>query len=163
MSILIFSSYIKSDKSEEADGESRFCFVDAEWKLGMKYFRQIEKYWKEPDIDLFAYLNNAKSEKYVSWKGDINAIALDAFMVSRKFFLAFPLFSMILPVIQKIIFEKAEGILVVFYWPTQVWFPLFEKLLIGGCWYLIRHMICYFSRFREPYPLSVSLALVAHG
>ena len=84
--MLIFSSYIRSDENKEADGECRICFVDAEWELGMKYFRQIETYWKEPDIELFAYLNNAKCEKYVSWQGDPNAIAMDAFIVSRKYF-----------------------------------------------------------------------------
>ena len=163
MSIFIFSSYIRSDKNKEADGESRICFVDAEWKLGMKYFRQIEKYWKEPDIDLFAYLNNDKSEKYVSSQGDPNAIAIDAFIVSRKFFLAFPPFSMILPAIQKIIFEKAEGILVVFHWPTQVWFPLFKKLLIGGMLIFDPTHDLLFSPFWESHPLSASLTLVAHG
>ena len=79
----------------------------------MKYLRQIKKFWKVPDIDLFASLNNAKCEKYISWQRDTNSIAIDAFTVSwkRYFFFAFPPFSVILRVIQKIMIDKAEDIL----------------------------------------------------
>lgn len=37
---------------------------------------------------------------------------------------------MILNILKKIQIDKAEGIMMVSYWPAQPWFPLFKKLLI---------------------------------
>ena len=57
---------------------------------------------------------------------------MDSFTVSwhsLKFY-AFPPFSIISRTLKKIKAEKAEGILVVPYWPNQVWFPVLFKMLI---------------------------------
>ena len=57
---------------------------------------------------------------------------MDLFTVSWHFlkFYAFPPFSIISRTLKKIKAEKAEGILVVPYWPNQVWFPVLFKMLI---------------------------------
>jgi hypothetical protein len=44
------------------------------------------------------------------------------------YFYAFPPFCVILRTLKKIIHDKAQGTLVVPYWPSQPWFPLLEKL-----------------------------------
>ena len=57
---------------------------------------------------------------------------MDSFAVSwhsLKFY-AFPPFSIISRTLKKIKAEKAEGILVVPYWPNQVWIPVLFKMLI---------------------------------
>lgn len=63
---------------------------------------------------------------------DPEAYKIDAFTLDWKlfYFYAFPPFSIVLPVIQKIITDKAEGIVVVPLWTSQPWFPLFQALLV---------------------------------
>ncbi|KAJ8914161.1 hypothetical protein NQ315_016240 [Exocentrus adspersus] len=87
-----------------------------------------------PEIDLFASKDNHKCHRYISWRRDPYAIAVDAFTICWRgyFFYAFPPFSLILRVLQKIINDKAEGILIEPLWQAQPWYPLFNKLIIKG-------------------------------
>lgn len=85
-----------------------------------------------PEIDLFASRNNSKCKTFVSWRRDPDAFAVDAFTLSWTDlrFYAFPPFSLILKVLQKILADGATGVLVVPLWKTQPWFPLFSSMLI---------------------------------
>lgn len=85
-----------------------------------------------PDIDLFATNINNKCERYVSWHPDPYCFAVDAFSLcwTDFYFYAFPPFSLVLRSLNKIIADKAEGILVVPKWDGQPWYPLFNKLLV---------------------------------
>lgn len=161
--LFIFASYISSKENIEADTQSRIRSTGTEWELGQKYFCQIAKKWQVPDIDLFASINNAKCKRYISWQRDPNSISVDAFTVSwsNEFFYAFPPFSMILRVIRKIIDDRAEGILVVPLWPTQVWFPLFKRCSVGEVLIFKPSPDLLLSPFREPHPLASCLTLVA--
>ena len=65
-------------------------------------------------------------------KGRSKAKAVDSFTVSwhsLKFYAFLP-FSIISRTLKKIRAEKAEGILVVPYWPNQALFPVSFKMLI---------------------------------
>lgn len=55
---------------------------------------------------------------------------MDAFTTdwSEHYFYAFPPFSLVLRVLNKVIADKANGIVVVPYWPSQAWYPIFEKI-----------------------------------
>lgn len=90
-------------------------------------------------------------------------MTVDVFTISWHgcFFYAFPPFSIVLRVIQKIIKDKAEGILVVPHWPTQVWFPLFNKILIGSTVVFKPSLNLLNSPFRKTHPLASQLTLVA--
>lgn len=128
----LYASYISSDNNTIADQESRkLPPLETEWSLSGAAFHTIITTISVPEIDLFASYANFKCEKYVSWKRDPGAVMIDAFTISWKNlnFYAFPPFSLILRVLNKIINEKATGIVVVPHWPTQVWFPLFSKLI----------------------------------
>ena len=59
-------------------------------------------------------------------------MAINAFSISWKpyVFYAFPPFSIIPKVLQKIQAEEATGLLVVPCWPTQPWWPLVMRLLV---------------------------------
>lgn len=105
-----------------------------EWALKLTYFNKIVSNFGLPDIDLFATSLNTKCRRFVSWFPDRNAYAVDAFTIcwNELFFYAFPPFSLILRVLNKVILDKAEGILVIPYWNTQPWFPIFKKLVIGN-------------------------------
>lgn len=66
-------------------------------------------------MDLFASNINNKCDEYVSWRKDPGSVAVDAFTLNwRNFnFYAFPPLCLILKVIEKIIQDKAEGIVIV--------------------------------------------------
>ena len=59
-------------------------------------------------------------------------MAINAFSISWKpyVFYAFPPFSIIPKVSEKIQAEEATGLLVVPWWPTQPWWPLVMRLLV---------------------------------
>ena len=106
-----------------ADYYSRHFSDNTEWSLDGKIYSKICKVFGEPEIDLFASRLNHKTDVYVSWHPDPQAVAVDAFTMpwTDHFFFAFPPFSCIARTIQKILMEGARGILVTPWWPTQPW------------------------------------------
>ena len=83
------------------------------------------------DIDLFASHFNKQLSKYVSWYPDPDSVGVDAFNLSRtslKFY-TFPPVSLVAKSISKIIQEKASGIMVIPWWPTQNWFLIMMEHL----------------------------------
>lgn len=129
--IFVFASYISSKDNEIADAESRKTHPDTEWELKNEAYVKIEQALGKPEIDLFATRANKKCSTYVSWNRDPGACAVNAFTLNWQdlSFYAFPPFAVILKVLRKIITDQAEGIVVVPFWPTQPWFPLFQDLL----------------------------------
>lgn len=115
--IYLFASYINTKDNYHADSESRALSPETEWELADWAFTLISKKFGTPEIDLFASNVNTKCKKFVSWKKDPDSMAVDAFTISWKKFLfyAFPPFTLILKVLQKIVIDKAEGIVVVPY------------------------------------------------
>lgn len=159
--LFIFASYIASRENNEADEESRKLEIETEWELNARYFNIILSHFKTPDVDLFASRHNTKCKKFVSWLRDPNAWAVDAFTLnwSRFYFYAFPPFAIITRVLQKLVTDKAEGILVVSNWPTQPWYPLFSALLIKPPLIFQPDESLIFSFHRTPHPLWRSLTL----
>ncbi|XP_031328844.1 uncharacterized protein LOC116160094 isoform X1 [Photinus pyralis] len=159
----IFASYIQSSDNVEADRESRRKVSESEYELCDLAFRKICTDLRHPDIDFFASRTNNKCERYFSWLRDPGAEAVDAFTVNwvDKNFYAFPPFALILRVLQKIKSDNAEGVLVVPFWPTQPWWPLFNALLIKPPIYFKPNPNLLLSADRTPHPLHVTLTLVA--
>ena len=83
-------------------------------------------------IDLFATRINSKSRRYYSYSPEPEAAGTDAFLCNwnTENFYAFPPFSLISRVLQKIENENSEGILIVPAFTTQPWFPRLLRLLI---------------------------------
>ena len=83
---------------------------------------------------MFANNINYQFCTYFSYKADPKAKAVDSYThsVSWHFvkFYAFSPFSVISRTSKKMKAEKAEGILVVSYWPNQARFPMLIKVLI---------------------------------
>lgn len=130
--IWLVASYIKSQDNIEADRESRIKNIDTEWELADYAFRQAVKVFGYPEIDLFAARCNAKCKKFVSWGNDPEALAVDAFTMNWNLLgllWIFPPFALILKVLKKLVTDEATGIVVVPYWTSQPWFPLYMKLL----------------------------------
>lgn len=157
--IWLFASYINTKENIEADEESRKLNLDTECELSDTAFRQILKQFGKPEIDLFACRANAKCQDYMSWKKDPDAISIDAFTVNwnTKFFYAFPPFPLILKCLQKIIEEKATGVLVFPFWPSQAWYPELMRIVISDViWFQPRvHRIQ--SCYRNPLILGAAV------
>lgn len=93
---------------------------------------------------------------------DPEAYKVDAFTLdwNKLKFYAFPPFSMVLKMLQKIIEDKAEGIVVVPLWVSQPWYPIFKSLLVGDpLIFKPNRFLLSFSK--SPHPLWKNLILVA--
>ena len=129
--IWIFAEYIAS-KENPADKESRISNIDTEWELAFYAYNTITKEFGIPDIDLFASRINRKCKTYCSWQRDPEAYVINAFTISwsNLFWYAFPPFVLITKTLRKIREDQATGIIVVPNWCTQVWYPIFQEMLI---------------------------------
>lgn len=161
--IYIFASYIKSEDNTVADRESRKLKIDTEWELSNNIFSKIIKSFGQPEFDLFASSQNFKCHRFASWKLDPLSEVVDAFTFDWRniYFYAFPPFSIITKVLQKIKVEKAEGILIVPNWPSQPWYPLWLSLVVSQKLYFGPDKYLLYSPFRQCHPLHADLILVA--
>lgn len=161
--IEVFASYIPSKDNTEADRESRRLSIETEYELNKKAFQKIVNTFGDPEIDLFATALNKKCIKYISWLPDPYSVSVDAFTVSWEnvFFYSFPPFSVITRTLEKIVQEKAIGIVVVPDWPSQPWYPLFQSLLIAKPLYFRPNKTLLLSPFRQSHPLHRTISLVA--
>ena len=128
----VSAAHLPGSLNVTADRESRTKHDNMEWKLDEQLFQKICEEVGKPEVDLFASRLNHQLEKHMSWKPDPQACAVDALSVSWKdiYFYAFPPFSMILKVLQKIQTDTGKGVVVVPYWPTQPWWPKFTSMCL---------------------------------
>ena len=121
----ISAAQIPDKDNFEADTNSR-KFQDAtEWQLNPKIYKAVCDTFGTLEIDLFASWINRQTEKYVSWKPEPEAFAVDAFSINWRhhFIYIFPPFSLLTKVIKKLCQDQATGILVFPVWLTQPWYP----------------------------------------
>lgn len=129
--IYLTVAHIPGRQNLVADFESRRNQIASEWKLDTSCLHKaLEVLQFEPDIDLFASRINNQFARYVSYRPDPHAVAIDAFSMdwSTINFYAFPPFSVILPMLNKIQRDKARGVCIVPDWPTQGWYPLMMQM-----------------------------------
>lgn len=162
--IWIYAEYIASKDNFQADEQSREYNIDTEWELAEFAFDQIENKFGPFDIDLFASRTNKKCTVYCSWQRDAEAAYINAFTIDWRLFrwYSFPPFSLIPRVLRKIRDEKTTGVLVVPYWPSQAWFPVFQQMLIAPPTIFQPSSNLLLSPCREiQHPLASSLSLIA--
>lgn len=125
-------SHVSGISNIEADELSRKINDDLEWALDGTIFHKITNRFGKPDIDLFASRLNHKLDKYVSFRPDPNAVAIDAFSTSwaNKYVYIFAPFSTLNMVLRKIVEEEVEAIVVAPLWNTQSWWPQLAHLLV---------------------------------
>lgn len=159
--IWLFAAYINTKDNVEADEESRRVNPDIEWSLSNEAYLTIQESFGYPQIDLFASRTNAKCETYVSWKQDPDALVVDAFTLNwnRWYFYAFPPFPLILKCLEKILSDRAEGIFVFPYWPSQPWFPLLMRMIKSDILFLDPANALPHSSFRTRRQFSKELAV----
>ena len=81
-----------------------------------------------PEIDLFTSWINFQIKKCVSYHHDPESWGVNAFTLDWGFmkFYAFPPFSCVNKVLNKIVSDTAEGIVIVPNWPSQCWYSMLE-------------------------------------
>ena len=130
--IWLSAAHIPGKQNLIADFESRRNQRASEWRLDKaSLIWALERLDFKPDIDLFASRINHQLPRYVSYRPDPEAFAIDAFSLdwSNLDFYAFPPFSVIPTVLNKLVTEGAQGICVLPDWPTQPWYPRALQLL----------------------------------
>ena len=130
--IWVSAAHIPGKCNPIADSESRKGHRELELMLNTKLLiRCIEHLKFQPEIDLFASRINHQFPEYVSYRPDPHAVAADAFTIpwAKLNFCAFPPFSVIPMVLNKIRTEQATGIVVLPNWPTQPWYPIAIRML----------------------------------
>ena len=87
----------------------------------------------KPDTDFFATQMIRQFSDYVAYRPDPEAKFIDTFTISSSALklYAFSSIAIISRVLSKISQDEAEGIIVVPYWPNQVWYPVMLKMLIS--------------------------------
>ncbi|MEW8548334.1 MAG: reverse transcriptase domain-containing protein [Candidatus Thiodiazotropha sp.] len=147
----------------EADESSRNFNENTEWMLNKNIFSQLVQIWQQPKIDMFASRLNKQIEKYVSWKRDPEALWINAFSESwsNLYFFAFPPFSQIMRCLQKTLRDRAECIMIVPLWPTQIWYPQLLAMLIDHPRILPPGNILTLPSSRKVHPLMDRLHLIA--
>jgi ribonuclease HI len=116
----------------EADAASHIFNDSTEWKLDPTIFYSICEVFSKPTIDLFASRLNFQLQPYSSWQPDPQAEYVDSFTLDWGLFpliYAFPPFSLLGRVLQKIALDRAEAIVIVPHWTTQAWFPRLCNLM----------------------------------
>ena len=132
--IYLSAAHVKGSDNVEADRLSRIENVDTEWSISQPLFDRLCVIFGRPSVDLFASRINYKLACFLSWHPDPSAVATDAFAFSWSDFYgyAFPPFSVLGRVIQKIIRDRATVLLIMPLWPSRPWFPLALQLLIAN-------------------------------
>ena len=161
----VSAAYIPGKHNPIADSESRKVHRELEWMINSRLLTKSLEYLNfTPEIDLFASRINHQFPRYVSYRPDPGAIAIDAFTIdwsALKIF-AFPPFSVIPRTLQKIKEDKATGICVLPDWPTRAWYPQAMKMLEKDPVYLkpSKDLLSLPNQPDEIHPMSKNLRLI---
>ena len=111
--IIITAEYVPGHLNQKADEASRVFNDSSDWKLDTRILAQIEVILGTAEVDLFANRLNTQKNRYISWKPDPGAVAVDAFTVqwTKMQGYAFPPFCMIARCLAKVRKEQASQIL----------------------------------------------------
>ena len=102
---------------------------DLEWVLDMNIFQDIVCRFGKPDIDLFTSRLNHKLKKYISFRSDPNAMAVNAFSISWTKHYVY-IFCTFQHPQYMIVEDKAEALVVAPFWTTRSWLPQLAHLIV---------------------------------
>ena len=161
--IWITIAFVPGKLNTEADKASRKFKENTEWMLNTNVFNSIVEDFGRPEIDLFASSENKQIEKYISWKPEPEALAIDAFTVEWKeqFFYIFPPFSIIGRVVEKIQQDQTRCILITPDWPTQAWYPAVNRLAVKRLRFQPGLELLRLPGQEKTHPLANKLSLIA--
>lgn len=123
--ILLSAEFLPGRENKVADTLSRDRPDSSDWRLDRAVFLQIQQKWGQCAWDLFASRQNAQLPKYISWKPDPGAAAIDAMQTrwGEELNYAFPPFCMVGLCLAKVARERGELVLIAPGWSAQGWYP----------------------------------------
>ncbi|KAI9560527.1 reverse transcriptase [Daphnia sinensis] len=121
--IVLKAEHLPGVLNSVADRESRRGVDWSDWRLRPEVFQALSRVWRT-SVDLFANPWNSQLAKFVSWKPQPQAWAVNAFTLSWTELeaYAFPPFSLIQECLTKIQRDRAIVVLICPLWPSQPWF-----------------------------------------
>ena len=130
--IHLLASHVPGENNLLADFLSRGKFLPSEWTLNHSVFQRICLIFPTPEIDLFASALTFQLPKYCLRVQDLQAWAIDAmsFPWSDLRLYAFPPFSLLPRVLQKVAQDEADLLLIAPHWPQRPWFLRLLSLLV---------------------------------
>ena len=124
--------HIRGIFNTAADRSSRMFNNKIMWTLPQVHFNKIRLLYPDIDVDLFSSYNTARLEKFVSWKPDPFAWAVDAFSLDWSQFKLPYIFapnSVNMRVFQQLRRDQCSAVIVVPVWPMQPWWGTFLQCL----------------------------------
>ncbi|KZS22093.1 Uncharacterized protein APZ42_010981 [Daphnia magna] len=120
-SISLEAFFLPGKFNVEADEESRAASDSSDWMLCRRSFQAIDNIWAT-DVDLFSASWNHQHDRFISWRPQPGAWAVNAFSKNWGEFkaYAFPPFSMISRCLAKVKAEEARLLLICPVWPSQI-------------------------------------------
>jgi hypothetical protein len=157
------AAHLPGKLNEIADSASRHHNDDIEWSIKGKIFVRIIRLLGSPQIDLFASRLNKKLDKFVSWRPDPASFAIGAFSLSwhKWYSYIFPPFSLLPAVLKKLQYERADAIVILPIWPTQLWFPRALQMAVDTPRILPRQSIYQPQDLTRQHPLEKKMLLAA--
>jgi len=163
--ITITAEHLPGKLNVEADTQSRMVNDSSEWKLSPIVFNKLCQQRGVPSIDLFASRTSHQVPRYMSWKLDPYSQGRDAFQIMWKHLeaYAFPPFSLIPRVLQKVQLEQASIMLITPAWQTQAWYPRVLQMCVQNPILIPKRKDLLLNPDQEVHPLvrNQSLQLVA--
>ncbi len=128
----IEGSHVRGENNIIADLLSRGQ-LGAEWCLHPRVWERILRTWGLPDIDRFATPSNAKTRRFNSRGHMARSESPDAFIQDWGGMLNFanPPLPLLSRVFQHVRHCRARAIVIAPVWPSQVWWPTFESMIVG--------------------------------
>ena len=119
-------------ENRRADLLSRWKQDSTDLKLDPKYFRLAEQRWGRHTVDLFATRLNRQVGRFVSWRPDPEATAVDAFqfpLIGENPW-CFPPEALIPRLLGQLTRQRATVTLVAPQWPGKLWWPDLIRMMV---------------------------------
>ena len=129
---LLTPHWLSTKDNMMADFLSRHQLHQWECQLSDHAFKLVLDHFQiNPTLDIFASKETKKLPRYMSWFPDPAAVGRDAMLHPwDKTSYAFPPVPMILKVLQKMEREKIRMVMILPKWPSALWWPHVQSLLV---------------------------------
>ena len=156
----VVAVHLAGIKNKVADRESRAVADASDYQLNPIVGQDIFRVWP-CTVDLFSSSWNAQLPKFVTWRPQPGAMAVNAFSLcwgSIDGFIS-PPFSVILRCLEKVRRDSANVVLVCPAWTTQPWFPVLLEMACDTPYLLPQLPDILVSPMKEPHPLIQANAI----
>ena len=129
---LLTPAWISTKDNVGADFLSRHNINSWEIKLDPDLFQLLlDHFYLKPTLDAFASAKTKQLPRYMTWMKDSQAVGSNALLCKwDKVTYLFPPIPLLAKVLTKVKTEKIEAILVCPHWPSSLWWPLAQEMML---------------------------------